>query len=121
MEIIGKYPGYTDAFTVNNGLALYLAFMTFSTVVGIGIFLVARMLLMIVTMIIKSFIPKRKSAVNRLFGFVVGAARGAVWSLAFTLVFSVVGVLVPRLYRRFPKRIRNVGRSQTPQLDRVHR
>lgn len=90
MEIIGKYPGYTDVFTVNNGLALYLAFMTFSTVVGIGIFLVARMLLMIVTMIIKSFIPKRKSAVNRLFGFVVGAARGAVWSLAFTLVFSVV-------------------------------
>ena len=90
MEIIGNYPGYTDVFTVNNGLALYLAFMTFSTLVGIGIFLVARMLLMIVTMIIKSFIPKRKSAVNRLFGFVVGAARGAVWSLAFTLVFSVV-------------------------------
>lgn len=89
INIISKYPGYTDVFTVNNGLALYLAFMTFSTAVGIGIFFVARLLLMIVTMIIKSFIPRRKSAVNRLFGFVVGAARGAVWSLAFTLVFSV--------------------------------
>lgn len=90
INIISKYPGYTDAFTVNNGLALYLAFMTFSAVVGVGIFFVARLLLMIVTMIIKSFIPKRKSAVNRLFGFVVGAVRGAVWSLAFTLLFSVV-------------------------------
>lgn len=73
------------------GFALYGAFLVFSAIVGVGIFFVVRFILMIVTLIIKSFMSKRNTVMTRLFGFVVGALRGALWAFAFTVVFSAMG------------------------------
>ncbi len=92
-EIIKGFTGYTATFTPNDGLALYCAFLMFSAIVGVGLFLVARLLLCIATMIIKSYIPRRKSGVNRVFGGLVGAVRGFVWALVLTVVFSTMGGL----------------------------
>lgn len=78
---------------LNAGIAIYYAFLIFSSICGVGIFLVARILLVIVTVIIGSFIGKKKTWLSRLFGFGVGAARGAIWSLALLLVFSCYGGL----------------------------
>ncbi|WP_438847195.1 CvpA family protein [Anaerocaecibacter muris] len=75
------------------GTALYLAFIMFSAICGVGIFMIARLLLVIVTVIIKSYIGKKKSPLSRLSGFVLGAARGALWAFAITLVFSCFGGL----------------------------
>lgn len=75
------------------GSAIYLAFIMFSAICGVGIFIVARLLLVIVTVIIKSYIGKKKSPLSRLSGFVLGAARGAMWAFAVTLVFSCFGGL----------------------------
>lgn len=76
---------------VEAGFALYGAFLMFSAICGVGIFFVARFLLMIVTAIIKTYIGKKKSVLGRLFGFVLGAVRGALWMFAFTVVFSCFG------------------------------
>ncbi len=92
-NIISGFDGYTATFTPNDGLALYCAFLMFSAIVGVALFLVARLLLCIATMIIKSFIPRRKSGVNRVFGGLVGAVRGAVWALVLTVVFTTMGGL----------------------------
>ena len=73
------------------GLALYGAFMMFSAICGVGIFIVVRLLLIIVTVIVNSYIGKKKSVMSRLFGFVLGAIRGALWVFAFTVVFSCFG------------------------------
>lgn len=73
------------------GFALYGAFLLFSAIVGVGIFLVIRFILIIVELIIKSFMSKRKTVMTRLFGFVVGAIRGALWAFAFTVVFTTMG------------------------------
>lgn len=74
------------------GFALYGAFMMFSAICGVGIFIVVRLLLIIVTVIIKSYIDKKKkSVVSRLVGFLLGAVRGALWVFAFTVVFSCFG------------------------------
>lgn len=75
----------------SDALALYVSFTLFSGIIGICLFIVVRLLLSIVTMIVKSFIPKKKSALNRLGGFFVGIARGLEWALALTIAFSVVG------------------------------
>lgn len=91
LDIIGGYAGYTPEFTVEQGQALYLAFTVFSAIVGVGLFLVARLLLTIVTVIIKSYIGRKKSGLSRLFGFFVGAIRGAAWAMAITIVFSAIG------------------------------
>lgn len=91
LDIIGGYAGYTPEFTLAQGQALYLAFTVFSAIVGVGLFLVARLLLTIVTVIIKSYIGRKKSGLSRLFGFVVGAVRGVAWAMAITIVFSAVG------------------------------
>ena len=73
------------------GFALYGAFMMFSAICGVGIFIVVRLLLIIVTVIVNTYISKKKSVVSRLFGFVLGAIRGALWVFAFTIVFSCFG------------------------------
>lgn len=70
------------------GLAIYGAFMMFSAICGVGIFIVVRLLLIIVTVIVKSYIGKKKSVLSRLGGFLIGAVRGALWMFAFTLIFS---------------------------------
>ncbi|MDE6201776.1 MAG: hypothetical protein K2M47_07905 [Clostridiales bacterium] len=70
------------------GFAIYGAFVLFSAICGVGIFIVVRLLLIIVTVIIKSYIGKKKTVMSRLVGFLIGAVRGAMWVFAFTLVFS---------------------------------
>lgn len=75
----------------SQGYALYLAFIMFSAICGVGIFIVVRFLLVIVTVIIKSYIDKKKSPVSRLGGFFIGAIRGGLWAFAITLVFSCFG------------------------------
>ncbi|MCH5155712.1 MAG: CvpA family protein [Clostridiales bacterium] len=76
---------------VNAGFALYGAFLIFSAICGVGIFIVVRLLLIIVTVIIKSYIGKKKTVVGRLLGFLFGAIRGALWMFAFTVVFTCFG------------------------------
>lgn len=76
---------------VDIGFAMYGAFMMLSAICGVGIFIIVRFLLIIVTVIIKSFIGKKKSAISRVFGFFIGAIRGALWVFAFTVVFSCFG------------------------------
>lgn len=73
------------------GFAMYGAFMILSAICGVGIFIIVRFLLVIVTVIIKSFFSKKKSALSRVFGFVLGAVRGALWMFAITVVFSCFG------------------------------
>lgn len=90
-EIISAYPGYTTAFTIEKGRAVYYAFMLFSVICGVGIFLVARLLLSIATTIIKSFIGKHKSGVSRLFGFIFGAGHGFLWAMLISLIFTMIG------------------------------
>ncbi len=75
----------------SQGMALYGAFMIFSAICGVGIFLVARFLLVIVVVIINTYIDKKKSLMVRLFGFAVGAVRGLCWSFAALVVFSCFG------------------------------
>ncbi len=91
LKVVTGYRGYTDTFTVQNGYALYLAFNMFSVIVGLALFLVIRGLLSIVTMIVKSFIPRKKSAGNRVGGLFVGFARGGIWALVLSVVVSVIG------------------------------
>ena len=83
------------------GRAIYLAFLIFSALCGVGIFFIARFLLMIVTAIIKSYIGKKKTIGSRLLGFVVSFVQGGIIAFALTLVFSCVGgfAFVPPLYR----------------------
>lgn len=90
-EIISAYPGYTTAFTLEKGRAVYYAFMLFSAICGVGIYLVSRLILSIATVIIKSFIGKHKSGVSRLFGFVFGAGHGFLWAMLITLLFTMIG------------------------------
>lgn len=73
------------------GFSMYGAFMILSAICGVGIFIIVRFLLIIVTVIIKSFIGKKKTALSRVFGFVLGAVRGALWMFAITVVFSCFG------------------------------
>ncbi len=85
------------------GFALYGAFLIFSAIVGVGIFFVVRFILIIVTFIIKTFMSKRNTVLTRLFGFLVGALRGALWAFAFTVVFSSMGGYT------FATGIKNIG------------
>lgn len=91
LDIIGTFKDYSTAFTMQQGMALYLAFTLFSAIIGVGLFFVARLLLTIITVIVKSFIGKKKSWASRLIGFFVGGARGLAWMLAITIVFTSVG------------------------------
>ncbi len=83
----------TASFTAADAAAVSVAFSIFSAIVGVGLFIVIRALLCIVTMIVKSYIPRKKSMGNRVAGLAVGAVRGGVWALVFTIVFSVLGGL----------------------------
>ena len=87
-QIIG---GSTVTFDPVQGRAIYLAFLIFSALCGVGIFFIARFLLMIVTAIIKSYIGKKKTIGSRLLGFVVSFVQGGIIAFALTLVFSCVG------------------------------
>lgn len=88
---------YTEKYSLTaltfDAYSLYISFMLFSAIVGVGLFIVARALLCIVTMIVKSYIPRKKSLGNRVCGFAVGAVRGAAWAFAVTILFSIVAGL----------------------------
>lgn len=79
--------------TTKAGFAICGAFMIFSSICGVGIFFVIRLLLMILTFVIKTmFIGKvKQKALSRLIGFFVGALTGFLWMFAFTIVFSTLG------------------------------
>ncbi|MCH5162411.1 MAG: hypothetical protein J1G38_02845 [Clostridiales bacterium] len=79
--------------TYHEGVALSAAFSLFSMIVGVGLFIVVRALLCIVTMIIKSYIPKKKSVGNRVGGLFVGIARGGIWAFVISIIFSTMGGL----------------------------
>ncbi len=89
-SVIAAYKGDMTGF---DPVALYTSFVVFAAIVGVGLFIVARLILCIVTMIIKSYIPRKKSAGNRAFGALVGVVRGAVWAFALCVVFSSLGGL----------------------------
>ncbi len=85
---------YSGGFTPHQGLSLYLAYCAFAAIIGIGLFLVIRGLLTIVTVIIKSYFDKKKKSVaGRLCGFLIGMVRGCCWTLAVTIAFSAIGGL----------------------------
>lgn len=88
MDIIGQS---NATLNIIDGRALYLAFVVFSAIVGVGLFIVIRLLLTIVTVIIKSYIGKKKSGLSRALGFFVGAVRGFAWAMAITIVFTSIG------------------------------
>lgn len=92
LEIVKGF-GYTAQFTADQGVSLYLAFIMFSAIVGVALFIVIRLLLIIVTAIIKSFIEKRKSGVARFFGLLVGMVEGFCVSLALMIILSTMGGL----------------------------
>ena len=91
LDVVEQFSGLQPAFTKHNALAMYAAFVIFSAICGVGIYIIARLLMCIVTMIVKAFIDKKKSWLNRLFGFLIGVVRGVAWGFVITLVFSMVG------------------------------
>lgn len=80
--------------TVADGIALSLAGGVFEIVVGIGMFIVCRILMTLFTMFAKSLInpDKKKGFLGRIGGFVLGAARGALYC---AILLVVVGFLTP--------------------------
>lgn len=91
LDVVEQFNGLQPAFTKHNALAMYTAFVIFSAICGVGIYIIARLLMCIVTMIVKAFIDKKKSWLNRLCGFLIGVLRGAAWGFVITLVFSMIG------------------------------
>lgn len=92
-DVVKSSKEISDVFTVQDGVALSAAFSLFAAIIGVGLFIVVRLLLCIVTMIIKSYFMRKKSIGNRVGGFFVGMVRGGVWAFVFTIIFSVVGGL----------------------------
>ena len=90
IELVGGY-ALNESFTISNAVALCSAFTVFTAIVGVGLFIVVRVLLCLVTMIIKALIGRKKSWLGRLGGFGVGALRGACWSIALTIALSTIG------------------------------
>ena len=91
-EIVGKFT-YSAQFTIGQGVSLYLAFLMFSTIIGIGLFIVVRLILIVVTTIIKAFFGKTKTGAQRGFGLVAGMVQGLVVSIALLIALSAVGGL----------------------------
>ena len=77
--------------------ALMLAYGLFSVIVCIGLFIAIRVIMMLLTMFVKSFAKDGKpSAISRLLGFVVGAARGLAYS-ALILMIMGYALAIPQL------------------------
>lgn len=94
VEIIKNY-AYTPQFTADQGLALYMAFLMFSAIVGTGLFIVIRVILIVVTTMIKAFINhKKKTGATRAFGLLVGMVQGFVVSLVLLVMVSSMGGLL---------------------------
>lgn len=81
----------TTAAPPEMGFAMYGAYVLFSAIIGVGLFIVARFLLIIPIAIIKSFLGGKGGVLGRLFGFLLGCVRGALWALAIMVVFTSVG------------------------------
>ncbi len=92
---IGLLTSTTNAAnSVGDGIALSLAGGVFEVVVGIGMFIVCRILMTLFTMFAKSLInpDKKKGFLGRIGGFVLGAVRGA---LLCAILLVVIGFLTP--------------------------
>lgn len=77
--------------TLQQAMSLYYADVIFNIIVGVALFIVARLLLSILTMFLKSLTKKNKlGAGNRIMGFVMGAVRGGVWSAVLLYIVSLV-------------------------------
>lgn len=92
-KVINNFSGYTAQFTPEDGLAVYCAFLMFSSIVGVAVFIVARLLLCIPTMILKSYIYGKQTSTSRVFGGIVGAVRGFVMSIVLTVIITTMGGL----------------------------
>lgn len=90
-EVVRTSKDFSATFTPQMGVALCAAFTMFSAIIGIGLFIVIRALMCIVTMIVKSYIPRKKSVGNRVGALFVGMVRGGVWAFVITIVFSTIG------------------------------
>ncbi len=92
---IGLLTSTTNAAnSVSDGIALSLAGGVFEIVVGIGMFIVCRILMTLFTMFAKSLInpDKKKGFLGRIGGFVFGAVRGALYC---AILLVVIGFLTP--------------------------
>lgn len=75
--------------TVAQGIGVLLAYGIFTVIVGIALFIIARLVMTLFTMFAKSFSRGGKpSGLSRLLGMVLGAARGALYACVLLLMAS---------------------------------
>lgn len=74
-------------FTEVQAVSLYYTDLLFNVIVGVAFFIVARLVMGIVTMLIKSLIGDGKPTfIGRILGFAFGAVRGAIISAALLVI-----------------------------------
>lgn len=79
-----------EALTVYDGITVLLSMLIFSVIVGIALFIIARLLMCLFTMFAKSFARDGKpSGLSRLLGGLLGLARGVLYAGVLLLVASV--------------------------------
>lgn len=84
-DIIAGYGAV--GFTEVQAVSLYYTDLVFNVIVGLAFFIVARLIMGIVTMLIKSLIGDGKPTfIGRILGFAFGAVRGAIVSAAVLVV-----------------------------------
>lgn len=77
------------AATVYDGITVLIAYQIFAVIVGVALFIVARLLMCLFTMFAKSFLQDKKvSGLSRLLGAVLGVARGALYACVLLLLAS---------------------------------
>lgn len=83
-----------SALSVGEGIALAMAGGVFEVIVGVALFIVIRIIMTLLVLFLKSLInpDKKKGVLERLGGFVLGAARGVLFSCVILLV---IGFMTP--------------------------
>ncbi len=83
-----------SALSVGEGIALAMAGGVFEVIVGIALFIVIRIIMTLLVLFLKSLInpDKKKGVLERLGGFLLGAARGVLFSGVLLLI---VGFMTP--------------------------
>ena len=83
-----------SALSVGEGIALAMAGGLFEVMVGVALFIVIRIIMTLLVLFLKSLInpDKKKGALERLGGFLLGAARGVLFSCVLLLI---VGFMTP--------------------------
>ncbi|MCH5351397.1 MAG: hypothetical protein J1F39_05480 [Clostridiales bacterium] len=95
IAIIKDY-SYSAQFTADQGLALYMAFVMFSGIVGVGLFVVIRVILVVVETMIKAFIRDKDDngkipGPARAFGLIAGMVKGFAVSISLLILVSTLG------------------------------